>query len=56
MTIAHNELFEFYQIGFRCCGDSGAGAPGKGEAGVGKSVGAGGIGNRGAQGTVLAGS
>jgi hypothetical protein len=24
MTTAHNELFEFYQIGFRCCGDVGS--------------------------------
>ena len=26
MTVAHNELFEFYQIGFRCCGESGPAA------------------------------
>jgi len=63
MTVAHNELFEFYQIGFRCCGDAGSGDPGgtgKLPAGVGGSVnghGAGtGMGNHGAQGTVLAGS
>jgi len=41
MTIAHNELFEFYQIGFRCCGEAGGGAgaagaaiPGPAHAGV----------------------
>jgi formylglycine-generating enzyme len=27
MTIAHNEEFQFYQIGFRCCGDPGQGGP-----------------------------
>ena len=26
MTIAHNEEFSFYQIGFRCCGDAADGA------------------------------
>jgi hypothetical protein len=58
MTVAHNELFEFYQIGFRCCGDSrspsvGAhdGAPGSGKA-IGRSIAA----NATAQGTILAGS
>src|SRR4029079_10467906 len=24
MTVAHNEDFSFYQIGFRCCGETGA--------------------------------
>jgi sulfatase modifying factor 1 len=54
MTIAHNELFEFYQIGFRCCGE--AGGAGKANAGVGKAVGIGAVGATSAQGTVLAGS
>ncbi len=40
MTTAHNELFEFYQIGFRCCGDPGAGpaSVGKGSAGLNSGV------------------
>ncbi|MFO0676428.1 MAG: hypothetical protein U0169_07835 [Polyangiaceae bacterium] len=28
MTTAHSESFQFYQIGFRCCGDpAGEGSP-----------------------------
>ena len=56
MTIAHNELFEFYQIGFRCCGEAGSNGGGKGEGGVGKVVGGAAVGAHSAQGTVLAGS
>ena len=26
MTVAHNEKFQFYQIGFRCCSETGGGA------------------------------
>ena len=51
MTTAHNEDFQFYQIGFRCCDDAAAqpGAPGKDKAappsenmgsGAGHSIGA----------------
>lgn len=44
MTTAHSESFVFYQIGFRCCADPGAGsaaaskpvAPGLGEGGAGR--------------------
>jgi len=32
MTIAHNELFEFYQIGFRCCGETHSPNAGAGDA------------------------
>jgi len=56
MTVAHDELFEFYQIGFRCCGEAGSNGGSKGESGVGKAVGAGAVGAHSAQGTVLAGS
>ncbi len=55
MTTAHNELFEFYQIGFRCCGDPGKVAP-AGAPQHGPSDGVAGHGTGGAQGTVLAGS
>jgi hypothetical protein len=58
MTIAHNELFEFYQIGFRCCGEAGNGA-GKGDVAAPGGINGAGIGangNHGSQGTVLAGS
>jgi sulfatase modifying factor 1 len=54
MTIAHDQLFEFYQIGFRCCSE--AGGAGKANAGVGKAIGAGAVSASSAQGTVLAGS
>jgi sulfatase modifying factor 1 len=49
MTIAHNEEFAFYQIGFRCCGDPAA--PGKG--GVSALGHAPAAAPRGAQGTTL---
>jgi hypothetical protein len=57
MTTAHNELFEFYQIGFRCCGD--AGSAGKSPVGHGVAVGQGtGVASNGAHraGVLLAGS
>jgi len=54
MTVAHNELFEFYQIGFRCCGDAGAIVP-RGQ-GVGRGIGVLAAGHSGSQGSVLAGS
>jgi formylglycine-generating enzyme len=61
MTTAHNELFEFYQIGFRCCGDAATGTPDK--VGVGAGTGHAGAvtapvsaGHHSSQGTVLAGS
>ena len=38
MTIAHNGCFEFYQIGFRCCGDVGAGSASV-QTGVGNGLG-----------------
>jgi sulfatase modifying factor 1 len=58
MTIAHNEGFSFYQIGFRCCSDAqpnvakaGAGKPGAPAEHVGAPAPV-----AGAQGTMLAGS
>lgn len=56
MTIAHNELFEFYQIGFRCCGEPGTGGPGKVDIGGGKGVGTGALANSRPRGAMLAGS
>ncbi len=61
MTIAHNELFEFYQIGFRCCGEARTGTPDKADIGAGGNgvmAGASAPGGRhtGSQGTILAGS
>jgi len=58
MTIAHNELFEFYQIGFRCCGEPGMTGAGKAAVGmgVGKAPGVAAYRGRTAQGTILAGS
>jgi formylglycine-generating enzyme len=32
MTVAHYELFSFYQLGFRCCGDVPPGSPSAGSA------------------------
>jgi hypothetical protein len=55
MTIAHNEQFEFYQIGFRCCGDPHVPGAGADDA-SGKAIGRGIAANATAQGTVLAGS
>jgi sulfatase modifying factor 1 len=56
MTIAHNELFEFYQIGFRCCEEPGKGGAPKAVTGGSGGVGGNAIGSGGSQGTVLAGS
>jgi hypothetical protein len=41
MTTAHNELFEFYQIGFRCCGDATGPGEAKGSESGGAGIGAG---------------
>jgi hypothetical protein len=53
MTIAHNELFEFYQIGFRCCGETHSPTAGAGDSPA-KGLGQG-VASR-APGTLLAGS
>jgi hypothetical protein len=53
MTIAHDEMFEFYQIGFRCCGDAGTGASKGHEVDTGAHDG---LQNRMPGGTILAGS
>jgi formylglycine-generating enzyme required for sulfatase activity len=55
MTTAHNELFEFYQIGFRCCAEAGGGAGGV-QAGVGKAAGHEAHGHSAPRGVLVAGS
>jgi hypothetical protein len=55
MTTAHNELFEFYQIGFRCCGSPNPGGAGV-QAGVGNTVGVGSHDKAAPRGTMVAGS
>jgi hypothetical protein len=56
MTTAHNELFEFYQIGFRCCGDVGGGAGSKPALGSPTGGFAAGLGNARPSNALLAGS
>jgi sulfatase modifying factor 1 len=53
MTIAHNEDFMFYQIGFRCCEDSAGGGAAKADSNPARGPAAT---PQGAQGTVLSGS
>ncbi len=55
MTVAHNEEFSFYQIGFRCCSEA-SGAPAAGPANLGAAHKRNDAPAASAQGTVLAGS
>jgi sulfatase modifying factor 1 len=55
MTIAHNEEFMFYQIGFRCCSDPSA-SPGAGSKPAGLNAAPSAPAAGGAQGTILTGS